>query len=79
MSFREKPFLFNEDYDEILKTLDQGANVCFVPTSVGAFQTIFAPATEKAARNAREYPVIFACTACFRTRKFAIDLGYEVL
>ena len=79
MSSRKRPVLINEDYDDVLRALDKGANVCFVPTSVGLFQSIFAPATERAARNAREDPVGFACTACRKTRFFAEDQGYEVL
>jgi hypothetical protein len=79
VSSRKRPVLINEDYDDVLRALDSGANVCFVPTSVGLFQSIFQPATRGAALNAREDPVGFACTACRKTRKFAEDQGYEVL
>lgn len=79
MSSRKKPVLFNEDYDDVLRTLDQGANVCFVPTSGGLFQTIFAPSSAAAARNAQDRPVLFAFSACQKTRDFAQKQGYEVL
>lgn len=79
MSSPKKPVLINEDYDDVLRALDGGANVCMVPTTEGLFQTIFAPATERAARNARDRPVLFVFVACRKTRAFAKDQGYEVL
>lgn len=70
--------IFGNHYDETLRILHAGANVCVVPIDGGAFRSVYTPASSIALANAQEDPVRFVFVSCKNTRDYARDNGYEV-
>lgn len=70
--------IFGEPYDQTLKVLRAGANVCVVPIDGGAFRSVYTPGSAVALANAQDDPVRFVFVSCKSTRDYARDNGYEV-
>ena len=71
--------MISEEYDQILLSLDKGANVAVIPVRDGLFQSVYAPASWDAMRRMKRNPEGFALMACEKTREFARMKGYEVI
>ena len=70
--------IFGEPYDQTLRVLSGGANVCVVPIEGGVFRSVYTPSNAVALSNAQDDPVRFALVSCKSTRDYAREKGYEV-
>lgn len=70
--------IFGEPYDQVLRVLDGGGNVCVVPIEGGALRSIYVPSSPVALANAQDDPIRFVFVSCKSTRDYAREKGYEV-